>query len=161
MDCSDISEVLLVGGSSKAKWMREVLNENLAHVPLNDVLRAEEGVAEGAAILAYELSHKYLAIGLKVAEDKVHYIVREVVSLPFEYSHEFFTIRDNQKRLIFEIVQGENQSIDRTKIPVQPELAGQQSVKMTIRVDLEGWIQIKITRNADGHVFELKKAKAL
>ena len=91
-DRSEIREVLLVGGSSEAKWLGKVLNDNLAQVPLNNVLRAEEGVAEGAAILAFEQSRsyitvrkEYLAVGLKVAGDKVHHIVKEVVSLPFEY----------------------------------------------------------------------------
>ena len=57
----------------------------------NDALKAEECVAEGAAILAAEKSlsyvtgrKKYLAVGMKLAGDTVHQIVKEVVSLPFE-----------------------------------------------------------------------------
>ena len=133
--------------------MAKALEDNLSQVPLNDVLRAEEGVAEGAAILANEKSppnltekeeFKYPAVGLKLAGDKMHHFVREWVSLPFEYSKNCTTHKDNMERLTFTLVQGEslvaseNQSLGRVKIPVQPEPEGQQTVTMNMRIDVGG-----------------------
>ena len=182
MSTEDIGEVLLVGGSSSIPWVVKNLKEKFDKAP-NDVLRAEEGVAEGAAILADQVSRtyvsrgspprpsppspspprpsRYFCIGLRLAKDKVHPIVKQEVTLPYETSMPFMTHKDNMNTLSFDLVQGEsekaseNQSLGKIKIDVPPAPKGQQKVKMTIRIDEEGKIDITLTRKSDGEVFKL------
>lgn len=60
MDSTGVNEVLLVGGSSNIPWVVDALKKKLNSKQPNDVLSAEECVAEGAAILAAELSPSYV-----------------------------------------------------------------------------------------------------
>lgn len=60
MDASKINKVLLVGGSSNIPWVVDKLKKKLNSKQPSDVLSAEECVAEGAAILAAELSPSYV-----------------------------------------------------------------------------------------------------
>ena len=51
MAADEISEVLLVGGSTRIPWVRNWL-ENYFSQPPNDSLNADEGVAYGATMMA-------------------------------------------------------------------------------------------------------------
>ena len=55
MSVEEISEVLLVGGSTRIPWVRSWLEEYFDKPP-NDNLNADEGVAYGATIMAGVLS---------------------------------------------------------------------------------------------------------
>ena len=162
MSTEEIDEVLLVGGSSSIPWVVKNLKNQFEKAP-NDVLRAEEGVAEGAAILADQVSRgppprpsRYFCIGLRLAKDNVHPIVKQEVTLPFETSMPFKTHKDNMDKLSFDLVQGEskkaseNQSLGKIKIDVPAAPKGEQRVKMNIHIDEEGKIDITLTRSHDG-----------
>ena len=51
LDSEEITEVLLVGGSSRIPWVRRWL-ETYFQKPPNDMLNADEGVAFGATVMA-------------------------------------------------------------------------------------------------------------
>ena len=51
MSVDEITEVLLVGGSSRIPWVRKWL-ETYFQKPPNDMLNADEGVAFGATVMA-------------------------------------------------------------------------------------------------------------
>ena len=52
MSVDEIDEILLVGGSTRIPKVRAWLTEYFEEKPPNDTLNADEGVAQGATIMA-------------------------------------------------------------------------------------------------------------
>lgn len=113
-----IKKVLLVGGSTRVPFVRELLAENFGKEKISSALNADTSVAEGAALFAAsELGwlkgdSPILAdvvpmnIGICVQENTFEKIVDMESTIPATASKIFTTSRDNQREVRIRIAQG-------------------------------------------------------
>ena len=108
----EITDVLLVGGSTRLRWVREWLTEYFGGIELNDSVNPDEAVAIGATQMSAQLNimqeqqqpEKILmqdvmpmSLGIYGYQDKMQKIVKKNVSIPFKKSQTFTTTRNNQE----------------------------------------------------------------
>ncbi len=169
LQVDDIDEVLLVGGATRMREVSELVTKLFNRLPLRS-LPPDEAVAMGAAIQA----------ALKIDDDQVSDMVvtdvapftvgvssaavvgtREVSGLfspilergtciPASRVERFFTMVDNQKKILIEVFQGEHSTCkENTKLgeytmKVPPKRAGDVAVDVRISYDLNGIIEVEM-----------------
>ena len=106
----EISEVVLVGGSTRIPKVRAMLAEMFPQKPLNKSVNPDEAVACGAAIQAAILNHDQhtsirdtilmdvtpLSIGMNVKGDITDVIIKRNTTIPVKKKFVYVTSMDNQ-----------------------------------------------------------------
>lgn len=136
---SDVSEILLVGGSTRSPCITKIIEDKMGKSPLKGV-NVDEAVASGAAIMAGMLSldklnpaQKKSIENVKLSEICNHYlgtiaqvyneatnryesqntiIIERDTELPCSNTNEYETSHDNQTVVSFEITQSEYPETD-------------------------------------------------
>ncbi|MBQ4144903.1 MAG: Hsp70 family protein [Thermoguttaceae bacterium] len=130
LEWSDISRVLLVGGSSRMPMVRDMLRQVSGQEP-DASAAADEAVAMGAAIHAGQIlsqnagdppsfkirnvnSHSLGVIGMDPATrlPRVGVLIPRNTKLPVRVRRKFKTQKANQRSLLVQIVEGESSSPD-------------------------------------------------
>lgn len=118
---SDLTKILLVGGSTRIPAIREMIEKLTGIVPSCE-LNPDEAVAIGAAYYANSLAGdgdmKVKVIDVNshslgvVAGEKNYIILNRNTPLPAKKCKEFYTIEDNQTQLHIRIVEGEDPELE-------------------------------------------------
>ena len=153
-----ISEVLLVGGSTRMPLVRKMVEEFFHRTP-NTSMNPEEVVALGAAIQGSILSGEQkntllldvvpLSLGLETMGGLATKLIHRNSSIPCEASEHFTTYADNQTGVDLHIVQGERElvsdcrSLARFRLKIPPMPAGLPKVRVTFTLDASGLLQVK------------------
>ncbi|HIY44520.1 MAG TPA: molecular chaperone DnaK, partial [Candidatus Helicobacter avistercoris] len=151
---SDISEVVMVGGSTRVPKVQERVKEFIGK-ELNKSVNPDEVVAIGAAIQGGVLKGDVkdvllldvtpLSLGIETAGGISTKIVERGVTIPTKKSQIFSTYEDNQPAVSINVLQGErelakdNKSLGRfdlTGIPAAPR--GVPQIEVTFDIDANG-----------------------
>lgn len=182
---TDIDAVLLVGGSSRIPLVQETVH-SLTNISTEIGVNPDEIVAVGASIVAAQTAgHQILdknldplpqvafkdvtahALGVLTYDpDKdEHYntiVVPRNTSIPFDMSHMFTTVKDNQTSMDCVILEGEDRDPKHCTelgrgllegIPAMPR--GEPSVEDTFRFDEEGIVHFSARELTTGSTVEV------
>ncbi|GMT32302.1 hypothetical protein PFISCL1PPCAC_23599, partial [Pristionchus fissidentatus] len=164
----DLSDIVLVGGSTRIRKIRELLKERFPNTRIRDDIEADLAVAQGAAILANALSKGEmqksdvdanlssislvdvtpLSLGLKIDGDKTSLLIPKNTSCPFESYQLCSNVIDYEKSLSIEIVEGENEAASENsalamfEIAVFPKPKGKNLIKVIFSIDVNGILSV-------------------
>lgn len=171
---SDISKILLVGGSSKMpiiqKYLRKLFGREVSITG-----DAEELVAKGVGVYTaiksrqpgvknmvmtdvcpYSLGTDVVAYNSPETGHTKNFVMIERNSvLPARVTNHFCTVADGQSKIKFNIYQGENMDPKRNiligtlEVSVPPDKAGKQGAKLTFTYDLNGILLIEAVTDED------------
>ena len=169
---SDISEVVMVGGSTRVKKVQERVKEFIGK-ELNKSVNPDEVVAIGAAIQGGVLKGDVkdvllldvtpLSLGIETAGGISTKIVERGVTIPTKKSQIFSTYEDNQPAVSINVLQGErelakdNKSLGRfdlTGIPAAPR--GVPQIEVTFDIDANGILTVSAKDKNTGKSQEIK-----
>ena len=176
MDWSMIDRLILAGGSSMMPMVLDKLR-NRSGLPGSRIATKQphQSIAYGAALVAAQLAgksanspklHRQIAsndLGLRVwnkalnAPD-VEVLIKRNTPLPTEYTRTFYTTREDQTRLVIELVQKSAESIDEVQslghFAFGPLANPRKNlpVEITIKADMEGLLHITAKEPSSGQV---------
>jgi len=158
IDSSEISEVILVGGSTRMPAVQEIVQGLIGKAPHKGV-NPDEVVALGAAIQAGVLSGDVkdvllldvtpLSLGIETMGQVVSKIIERNTTIPCKKSQVYSTASDNQPAVSIHVLQGEremssdNKSVgnfDLTGIPPAPR--GVPQIEVTFDIDANGILNV-------------------
>jgi molecular chaperone DnaK len=155
-----ITQVLLVGGSTRMPVVKSLVEELTGKVPLQG-LNPDHSVALGAAVQAHALTDKGatdvllmdvvpISLGVEVDGGVMHRLVSRNAPIPTMAQGVFSTNADNVASIPIHVLQGERELASGNKslgvfvlsgIEVAP--AGTPQIEVTFEVDVEGLLSVK------------------
>ncbi len=184
----EVSEVLLVGGSTRIPRVRTLVEELFQRAPRTDV-HPDQAVALGAAVQAGIKSGALGADGLIVTDVAPftmgiavarpnslggyvpgHYapIIRKNTTMPTTRTEAFHTVVDNQTVIDVEVYQGESEWVENnlrlgsvTITGLAPKPAGQEHITVTFRYTLNGTLDVIARVPSTGASVEMRVNDAL
>ncbi|KAE9554039.1 hypothetical protein FO519_002735 [Halicephalobus sp. NKZ332] len=160
LQIGDINEVLLIGGSSRVKEIREMLEELFINQRLNESVNPDEAVAYGATIRAAQILNDKafphvlieklpIGIGTDLSEDRYDIVLERNTLIPSEeVKKNYVTTFNNQKSISFYIYEGErpiaskNTLLGKFSIKVPPKDVGEVKVILTMSIDKNGILKV-------------------
>jgi molecular chaperone DnaK len=156
---SHLSKIILVGGSTKSKYVREFV-KNSFNTKVYHEIDPDHTVALGAAKLAYSLSEQNstgtflidvtpLSIGIETKGGLMNKIIHRNTAIPFSAVNDYITSEDNQDEVIIRIYQGERPLVKDNEFlgefmlsgfPGRPK--GQTIISVKIEIDSSGLINV-------------------
>ncbi len=167
IELSAIDEVVLVGGSTKTKAVKDAVKNYFMHSEVNDTLNPDEVVALGAAIEADILAGNRtdmllldvtpLSLGIETVGGLMDVLIPRNSKVPTTLKKEYTTSVDGQINLRVSVYQGERElSADNRKlgefilqnIPAMP--AGLPKIEMTFMLNADGILQVSAEEKRSG-----------
>lgn len=155
-----ISEILLVGGSSRIPSVQEAL-ENAFHKPLNKTCNFDEAVALGAAIQANTLAGNTtedsvllldvtpISLGIEVNGCEMAKLIEANTTIPTRKSQTFTTAVDNQPAVTIKVLQGERPMSADNKVigtfnleGIAPAPKGVPQIEVTFDINADGILEV-------------------
>ena len=149
---SQLDKIILVGGSTKSRYVREYVKENF-HTKIYHDIDPDLTVAAGAANLAYSLQEKSmnssvlidvtpLSLGIETKGGLLHKIIPRNASIPVSSSEDFITSEDNQDYVLIKIYQGERPLATDNEFLGEFELSGFEKrpkgqTKIVVKFDID------------------------
>ena len=154
LSAKDLSEVLLVGGSTRMPAVQELVEKLLGKKP-NNSINPDEVVSAGAAIqggvLAGDIQDVLLldvtplTLGIVVEGDIVAPLIDRNTTIPVTRSQIFSTAMDNQTAVTIVVTQGERQMVADNKIlgqfnleGIEPAPRGIPQIEVSFSIDVNG-----------------------
>ncbi|PAF45150.1 molecular chaperone DnaK [Helicobacter sp. 11S02596-1] len=169
---SDISEVVMVGGSTRIPKAQERVKEFIGK-ELNKSVNPDEVVAIGAAIQGGVLKGDVkdvllldvtpLSLGIETLGGVMTKVIERGTTIPAKKAQVFSTAEDNQPAVSIHVLQGErelakdNKSLGRfdlTGIPAAPR--GVPQIEVTFDIDANGILTVSAKDKASGKSQEIK-----
>ncbi|RDU62440.1 molecular chaperone DnaK [Helicobacter sp. MIT 14-3879] len=169
---ADISEVVMVGGSTRIPKVQERVKE-FTNKELNKSVNPDEVVAIGAAIQGGVLKGDVkdvllldvtpLSLGIETLGGVMTKVIERGVTIPTKKAQVFSTAEDNQPAVSIHVLQGErelakdNKSLgkfDLTGIPSAPR--GVPQIEVTFDIDANGILTVSAKDKATGKSQEIK-----
>jgi molecular chaperone HscA len=167
---SKIESIILVGGSSKIKFLQNALIEEF-NLPLNNSIDQEKVVAFGAAMYAENLSGTRenllldvvpLSFGIETFGGAAEKIIHRNSPVP-TYSSKYFTnYVDNQTAIVINILQGERdiaselRSVGKIEIEIERAKAGAAKIEVVFYVSEDGILEVKVIDSKTGKFKEVQ-----
>ncbi len=154
----DVTDILLVGGSTKIPAVQKAIEEYFGQAPRKGV-NADEAVAVGAALQAGivegttddVLLIDVLPLSLGIAEgDRFASILRRNQTVPTFRTESFSTVRDFQSSVLIRVYQGDHPYVKDNRLigtfrldNLPPMRAGQVKIEVTFSVDENGLLSVE------------------
>ncbi len=175
---SEITEVVLVGGSTRMPLVRQSVQTLFGKVP-HCHLNPDEVVALGAAVQAGILSGTTqnmllldvtpLSLGIETMGGVMSPLIRRNTTIPTSAKEMYTTYVDGQTSVDLHILQGErelvkdNRSLGRFQLKVPPLPAGIPRIEVTFLIDANGILNVaaKDVRTGDTQSIQVKPSYGL
>ena len=167
LTAADISEVVLVGGSTRVPLVRRRVQALFGKTPHSQI-NPDEVVALGAAVQAHILAGGItnmllldvtpLSLGIESLGGIVNVLIARNTTVPTSAREMFTTSVDGQTVVDLHVVQGERElvkdcrSLGRFELRIEPMPAGMPKIEVTFLIDANGILQV--------HARELRTGKA-
>ena len=170
VDPSEVSEVIIVGGSTRIPKIQSLLEEFFVGKKLNKSINADEAVAYGAAYRAALSSGECsvreailsdvcpLSLGTDEPDGTVTVAIQRNTKIPTTVTLERTTIYDNQTNMKFSIYEGErtrreqNHLLGTFKLSnIEQAREGVPTVNLTFTIDEDGILHCRAIDSKTGH----------
>ncbi|GMR32099.1 hypothetical protein PMAYCL1PPCAC_02294 [Pristionchus mayeri] len=164
-----INEIMLVGGSTRIRRVREMLKERFDNTLIRDDIEPELAVAKGAALLADSLSRLSppsdssssvpfpvtslidvtpLPLGMTLDGDRCKILIPKNTRCPFTTYQYYTNVLDDEKKLMIEILEGDNSqasannTLAKVEIDILPKPKGKNLIKVLLSIDVNGILNV-------------------
>ena len=158
LDVGKLQGIILVGGATRMPLIKNILKEHMHNIEIFSNLDPDKVVAYGAALQAYNLSHKTgdilidvtpLSLGIEMLNGLVERVIERNTPTPATVTKYFTTHIDNQNGMSFHILQGERELAKDCRSLAKFELknlpmakAGALKIALSLNIDVDGLLSI-------------------